>query len=318
LSCPDCGYPLSSLEKTLIFEKEASMGWAEKIITVPVKVPIPPPDAPLTSFACGKIEPETEPKQGSFRCERCGFPVELGDVCPHCKDKLPGIIDNDPYIALALRSLIRIILAPRQFALKFPYPMSGGILQALLYPGIAAAFMVVTYFLMTPEVWLNGPDAGLIIIPSLIEFMSAMIIVPGLIYFSSWFIGAVGKAMGSRVPVRRIIRIGGALVIWAMILGFFYHLIFLGLFSVQSHQFQEQTEAIHSGHNSFQRFFEFHQEFSFLFTFFYAWYFSWTMGPLFRFKNGKLAAFLLITFVVLAFVWAYFLVLLPNRVVEIF
>ena len=88
--CSECGYPLSALQQCLEKEKEAQLGWAEKIVGKPKIEIIPPKEPPLTSFATGREEPRKVSEKSGRICERCGADVLLETSCPECGDRLPG------------------------------------------------------------------------------------------------------------------------------------------------------------------------------------------------------------------------------------
>lgn len=231
--CPDCGYPLSGLKKKLEEETEASMGWAEKILGKPI-VPSPKrPEPPVSSFAVGRIEPAAEiPKP---RCERCG--AEVSDpaiVCFQCGDKLPSIIGDDEYIKLVVRGLWKMIAAPRQFAINFPYPQTGGTIQ-ILYTGVAGGCHVLSLLFRAPDKWLGEDSSGTPVMVLLAGFLIALALVPAVLNFSAWLLTYLARAFGGIVPLRRTTRVAGAYVFWIFTFGALYNLLLLWLYLLQHH-----------------------------------------------------------------------------------
>ena len=308
--CPDCGYPLAALEKRLQEEEQEALGWAEKLLGKPRTETAPPVEIPLTSFATGREEPPKILEKSRHRCERCGAAVDLGVACPMCGDKLPSLMENDPYIILVLRGLWRMIVAPKEFALSFPYPISGGILQPLLYPGISAALLVFTLPLLRPEALIEVTDPTRTVIPALIGYLASIVLVPVLVYVSAWIIDLVGKLLGSTVPLRRTIRIAGAYIFWLLILGMLYHFVVFGVYEAQAHVAGRERDAawIVNLYRTLER--EYQWILGALLLLF-GWIFAWAFGGLFRLSWWKSLILLISTYCFLVPAWIFLLVIFP-------
>ncbi len=312
--CPMCGYPLSDLQKRLRQEEEDSLGWAERIIGKPKIDLQPPKEPPLTSFATGpeppKLEQEKDEDKGR-RCDNCSAKVEIGTLCQNCGDKLPSLFDNDPYLFLVIKDLWRIVVAPRQFATHFPYPVKGGILQPLLYPGVFAGFFVLSLPFSRAISWFGDGDPTMPLLTAFVGILLALIIMPGVVYLSSGLIHLVARILGGRISLRRTIRVVGACMIGLFILG-----VITNLLRFASFYFGNQVEgALASSDAVFREtidFFANRRELTLAIELgIGAWLFSWVFGGLYRLSWWKSIILMIAAYWVLMLSWVYLLIILP-------
>jgi hypothetical protein len=311
--CPFCGYPLARLGKRLEREKEDSLGWAERLVGRPSVEAAPPPESPLVSFKTG---PEPKSKQGdeedARRCERCGAKADIGALCPKCGDRLPSLTEGDPYLDLVFRSFLRMTLAPKHFALSLAYPVTGGIIQPLLYPGVFAALFLLTLPLSYWQWW---PEAGGPTRPFTAALVGAPLSVfgvPILVYLTSGFAHLVGQLLGGHVPFRRTIRVVGAGIIWLLVLGTVLHLARFGV----AVSFPDLAEKLKEGESLERLAWLWSRQRIILATLLIvlvAWEYAWAVGGLFWLTWWKAAILLIATYWLIAVTWLFFLVILPLQ-----
>ena len=310
--CPECGYPISALSTCLEKEKEASLGWAEKLIGKPKIEIVPPKEPPLASFATGREEPVKAPAKTGRICARCGADVELTSVCPECNDKLPSVFENDPFMGLVLRGIFQMIVRPAEFALNFPYPATGGTIQPLFYPAIASAFLVLTLPLGRPDAWIKIQDFSDVYIPIVTAFLGSIIITPLLLHISSWAVNVVAGVLDSPVTLRRTIRVAGAYVFWLMLIGIVYNLMIFGLYEARAH-FREPF-LTYTDYDLNALFASVTKAYQFLFAAYLAAFglqYGRAFGGLYRLSWWKTVFLAVSTYGVLMPVWLYLMVLLP-------
>jgi hypothetical protein len=297
---------LSGLEKKLVDETEASMGWAERILGKPI-IPSPKrPEPPISSFAVGRIEPTAEnPKP---KCERCGAEVgSPGIVCSQCGDKLPSIIGDDEYIKLVLRGLWTMLAAPRSFAINFPYPQIGGTIQ-ILYAGVAGGCYVLSLLFLAPDKWLGENSSGTPVMALLAGFLVALALVPAVLSLSSWLLTYIARAFGGIVPLRRTTRVAGAYVFWIFTFGALYNLLLLWLYLLQLHLRLFPT----LGH--FYRAIMGDSLFMMLGSIaILTWLCGWAFGALFRLTWIRTLWLIVISFGLFIPLWLLLFVILPLR-----
>jgi len=311
--CTICGFPLEKLRQTLDNEKKAELGWAEKIVGKPDVKSVEPPDPPLISYATGKETPrqKKEEEQESFKCERCGIKTGVGTMCPNCGETLPSLIDNDPYLSLVLKNFFRMILAPRHYATKFPYPITGGTLQPLLWPGVFAAIFVLTLPFARSEQWLERGDPTQPLLPAFVGIPLYVLGTPVLVYLSTGLIYLISKLLGGTASYRRTARVfsGGLIIIfiYGIVRNIFTFLFYLG--TPRIHRLvppEIDIRIIKELSQSVER------ALLVFFLAFIGWQFMWAFGGLNRLSWWKTLILFLASYVaVLWWLWLYTMVLLP-------
>jgi len=309
--CPECGFPFAELEARLAQEKEETTGWAEKILGKPAEE-LPTQDSDtITSFLTGveRLKP-SRLEEDKFKCERCLTPVNLGTLCPTCGEKLPTVMETDPYLLLVFKSIWRMIFAPRRFSLDFPYPLVGGTMQPYLYPGVFASLFVLTLPFTRVDLWIEELDPTPFILPFIVGFLIAIFAVPALMYISVWMIDTAGRALGGRGIRRRVARTLGAYVIFVTLLGTIGNLGLLALYIGKTKEIRTPQTTL-----SFHNLFTFARNaervtlgiiLALLF-----WNFTWAVGSLYRLSWWKAIILALSVLSLLLALWVYFLIFLP-------
>ncbi len=314
-SCPLCGYPLNDLRQRLAGEERESLGWAEKIVGKPEDKSEEPPDDSLVSFATGKEKPrEDEKEKDDLKCERCGAKVGIGVMCPGCGDRLPTLGESDPYLTYIFLGLWRMIVAPRNFALNFPYPVKGGTLQAFWVPGIFAGIYILTLPLSRPASMLHSENPVNPFALGLVGLAVYVLAVPPLLYLTTGLIHWTAKILGGRAPFRRTARIAGAGLIGLLILGIFRNLIFLLFFFVRTMAFQilENRFGFELSYDSGQ---DTWRILLILIIIFAGWQYAWMFGGLHRLAWWKTIVHFLATYVALLWwIWTAVLIVIPLRI----
>jgi hypothetical protein len=309
--CPDCGYPVSALAICIEKEKEAKLGWAEKIIGVPKIDLLPPDETPLTSFATGKEPVNIKKKEGAV-CQRCGADVQMESLCPECGDKLPGIFENDPFMAVLFRGLLQMTLKPAEYASNFPYPMTGGTIQPLLYPAVVTAFLVLTLPLGRPEMWMPSRDAGEVYIPIITSFLGAIVVTPILIYLSSWLVNLIALIIQTNVPLKRIVRVTGAFIFWLILFAALFNLFMFNFYEFQLHNRDMFLKLSHADLRAL--FVSTADNSKFLFAamlVIFALQYGRALGGLYRFSFLKTVILAVSTCCILIPIWLYLIIVLP-------
>lgn len=304
--CPSCGYPLELLEKRLVREKEESIGWVERILTKPPETdktekktePEPVIEEPSVIF-----EPDFE-RKGNI-CQNCGKEAGFGVICPHCGDRLPNISINDPYITTILKNLISGIFGPRRFAVNFPYPVYGGTMVPLLYPGIFASIFItsIPFLLSVRE---ENSDLGL---PSFAKvfmlFPLYIIFTPILVYLTAGFVHIFGMILGGHAAFPRTLRVCAAAIILALIAGTILNIAVFGVgwFFNDFHGFITDD----SGIVTLRKLIRDHPGAIMLgISGLLAWEYAWMYGGLFRLSWWKTIIHAILTFWVVIIAWTYY------------
>lgn len=233
LYCPICGYPLDLLEQKIEREKIEALGWAERIVGKPRIEEPPQSEESVISFVTGPHVPVEKDKKKGLFCDRCGSRIEVGVMCASCGDRLPFHADSDPFVSASLRGFIKLIFAPRSFAINFPYPVSGGIIQPILYPGVVASLFILSLPLARYEMVLRSDNSARIIVPVIAGFILSMILTPLLVYLSAGLIHGFAIVLGGKCQFRRTVRVFAAGIFWIFMLGLLYNLIKFGLFFIK-------------------------------------------------------------------------------------
>jgi hypothetical protein len=303
--CPSCGYPLYKLEERLKEEEEASLGWAEKIVGKPKIGVKPPPEPPLATFASTpEPSPETDEEKRARTCDICGTEVEYGTHCRKCGDKLPSLMDSDPFLHETFSGLWRMLFGPRFFAQNFPYPVSGGTTQPLLYPGIIAALFVLSVPMASAEKWLGKPEGTLPILVGIAGFILSVIFTPVLVYLSAGFMNIVARVIGRSLPYRRTLRVFASVTIGVLLLGLIINLLRFGLFYNQPAITKSAAQngiALPAAISWLAAHRELIQAVMLAFG---AWMYAWIFGGLFRFSWWKTLILVFATYWLITIVWA--------------
>ncbi len=313
--CASCGYPLDSLRKRIGIEQSNSLGWAEKILSVPQVKQRPVSELPLVSFDTGEEAPaESEAKEKGVLCERCGKRVDVGMICPNCGDRLPIVGVEDPYISEVLRGALRLVFAPRDFAIKLAYPARAGILQPFLWPGVFSAFFVFSLPFSKAGEWQRGTDLANILVPAIALIPIYILGIPLLIYLTAGLTHIIGKALGSKVSFRRTLRVLSAGLIWLIIFGTLRNVL------LYANSYTE-ADLLH-----FFRYYLIDPDFirellpkitrmMWAVTLaFIGWMYAWMFGGLYRFSWWKTLLHTLATYCsVLWWVWLYVMIVIPLK-----
>jgi hypothetical protein len=206
------------------------MGWAERIVMKPPVAEAPKTDHPIISFTTGQQYPQVEDAKKGMFCERCGKAVQPGVMCASCGDHLPFHADSDPFLSASFQGLFRMIFGPRGFAINFPYPVSGGIIQPILYPAVLASIFVITLPLIYFRTLLSPGDHGNIILMAVFGFILCILLVPLLVYSSAGLIHVIATILGGKCQFRRTVRVFAAGILWILIIGLINNLARWGFF----------------------------------------------------------------------------------------
>ncbi|MCX6645386.1 MAG: zinc-ribbon domain-containing protein [bacterium] len=228
--CPICGYPIDLLAQKIEREKIEVLGWAERIVGKPKIKETPQPEQSVISFVTGPHVPTDESEKKGMFCERCGSKIDIGVMCSACGDRLPFHSDSDPFLGASFRGLMKMIFAPRSFAINFPYPVYGGITQPILYSGVLASLFILSLPLTHYNLLLRPGNNAPIIIPAVVGFILSMILVPVLVYLSAGLIHTFATILGGKCQFRRTVRVFAAGIFWLFLLGLLNNLTMLGFF----------------------------------------------------------------------------------------
>ena len=302
--CPACGYPIADLIERLDREEKEAMGWAEKIVGKSNFDLKPPSEPPLATFS---PEPEPLPEDRESvehrKCYACGSEVGYASLCPHCGDKLPGILDADPFLPLVFNGLWKIFIAPAHFAQSFPYPVRGGTTQPLLYPGIFAGLLILSIPFSRAELWLGRIGTTVPMIAAIVGFILSIVLSPVLIWLSAGLINMVSRVLGGQVRMNRTIRVFGAVVIFVTIIGIVVNFIDFAIYKWPSDNlsFQIFLDRLATRRELVQA----------VILGIGAWLFSWIFGGLARFPWWKAVIMCFASYWILVLGWLYLLVVLP-------
>lgn len=225
--CEICGYPVGALLSKLREEKLSGIGWAQRIIGVPKKEPEIIIEEKPVSFVTGESFEEIRKKDAEeTKCERCGAKAVVGSICESCGDKLPGLIDNDPYLSLITRGFWSLVFSPRQFAVNLPYPYKSGLIQPTLWPAVFGSIFVFTYPIERISIW-YGRHEQFEPVWSVIIFYAvlALLAIPVLVYLSAGVMHVLGKLLGGKCQFKRTVRITGAIILHLFLIGSIFHII---------------------------------------------------------------------------------------------
>ncbi|HDS31168.1 MAG TPA: hypothetical protein ENN67_09010, partial [Firmicutes bacterium] len=280
--CPSCGYPLSELIERLKKEEEDKLGWAEKIAGKPKFAVKPPPEPPLATFA-PIPEPPAEPVKTARTCDMCGAEVKYGAMCQHCGDKLPGLMESDPFLYFTFNGIWRMFFTPKFFASNFPYPVTGGTTQPLLYPGIFAALFIFSIPLAYADKWLDRPDNPLPMIVGVTGFIMSIIFTPVLVYLSAGLIHIVAKALGRNLVFKRTLRVFASVVSGVLVIGLVINLIRFALIYFELDISATTLTDIIEPHEFLPDIFDRKEFVHAILLIAGAWLYSWMFGGLYRF-----------------------------------
>lgn len=306
--CPDCGYPLRELVNQLESEKDASVGWADRIVRRP-EISQAEPVELVDSYSETGYDEEDE-RQG-LRCLRCGVPISPGTLCPSCGEKLPSVGESDNYISHVLKSFFQIIFKPRLFALMLPYPTSGGTLQPYLYPGVFASIFVLTLPLNRPELWLEGDDTTRAIVPFILCFLVYIFLVPLIVYLTNLLIHGVAIILGTKGIFKRTVRATSALMIWFLIFGIIFNLIALGVYLVgpEGIAFDQYIVDVYAGWKMMG---QYRIYIIIGIALIIGWLLGWMIAGLYRMSWWQIIIHMLATYIALYFwVWLFVLIGVP-------
>ncbi len=288
------------------------MGWAERIIGKPEVETTDPENPPVVSYVSGEEKASTETDDDErFRCSMCGTVAEIGTMCQTCGDTLPTRTDQDPYIWLVLRNSLHLILAPRHYAVNLPYPIKGGNLQPVLYPGIFAAFFVIALPFSRASVWLYRTAYDIPIEPSLIAIPMYVLGIPILVFLSAGLAYMVARMLGGHASFSRTVRaLSGGLII-LLIIGIFRFV--LGYIAIANTRNIELILERLYNPVEVMTLVQYGERMATIFTIFIAgWYYAWIVGGLHRLAWWKTIVHTLATYVaVLFWIWLYILQILP-------
>lgn len=316
--CPICGYPLKKLARRIEQDKIDAMGWAEKIVGKPQFEEKPPDDEKVVSFITGKEAPPPEEEKKGLFCERCENRIDVGVMCSSCGDRLPFHSDFDPFLISTLMGFWKLIFAPRSFAINFPYPIKGGIIQPVLYPGVAAAVFILTLPLVYMHLSLGPVQRAMYIIPSIIGFVLAMFVIPVLVYLSAGLIHFVAQLIGGKCQFRRTVRVFAAGILWILILGILHNLIRWGLHFLAP-LITDLIRPYYRTDFNVDQSLEQVRILAVIGLFIIGWLYTWAFGSLYRLRWWAAIVLAFATYIpILWFPWMYLLILLPLRASELF
>jgi hypothetical protein len=316
--CPICGYPLAKLAGRIEQDKIDGMGWAEKIVGKPQFEEKPPGDEKVVSFITGKEAPPPEEEKKGLFCERCEKRIDIGVMCASCGDRLPFHSDFDPFLLSAISSFWKMALAPRSFAINFPYPIKGGIIQPVLYPGVAAAVFILTLPLVYFHLLVRPGERAIYLIPVIIGFVLSMLVIPVLVYLSSGLIHFVAQLIGGKCQFRRTVRVFAAGILWILILGIIHNLIRWGMFTlkpllIEYIQPYFSQGPLDTGNKDWVR------QLVVFGLLIIGWLYTWAFGSLYRLRWWVAIVFTLATYIPILWIpWVYLLVILPLRASGLF
>jgi RNA polymerase subunit RPABC4/transcription elongation factor Spt4 len=312
--CPVCGYPLGKLRERLAAEEQVAMGWAQRVLGIKPVGPEPPKEPSLVSFTTGEETRVEKPEdEKGLLCERCKTRVQLGTICPKCGDRLPVISDDDPYLYYVFTKIWRMLFAPRYFALTFPYPVAGGTLQPLLYPGIFIAFFVLSLPFSRPEGWIEEQNVAGILVPTFVAFLACILGMPLLMHLTVLLTNSVCVLLGGTGSYRRTIRVASAGVIWLAIYGTLRNLALYGFYlaRIELRGFIDVYFPFSSVTEPVQIMTPFLMIGALVLI---GWQYAWTFGGLHRLNWWKTIIMTFSTYVaILWWVWIYIIIILPLR-----
>lgn len=311
--CIICGYPLDLLEKKIDQEKIDSLGWAERIVGKPrVKDELKTDDS-VSSFTTGpQVSDADDEKKGLF-CERCGTRIEVGVMCAACGDRLPYHADSDPFLDSSFKNLFRMIFGPRNFAVNFPYPVSGGTIQPMLYPGVIASLFILTIPLVNYGMLLRPIDNSRIVLTAVAGFILCVILVPAMVYLSAGLIHIFASIIGGKAQFRRAVRIFAAGMFWLLMFGLLHNLFRWGYFFLRP--FYKMYLSDYYNPILFDiPGLDFRRIAIFSTIIILGWLFGWAYGGLYRLKWWQaLILTLIIFFPFILPSWFFALILLPLK-----
>ena len=297
--CSTCGYPADALTKRIEFEKNSSIGWAERIIgKKPGSDEIVLPEGKLHTFTdVSDSIPESDKEKSDLRCETCGSKVEHGTLCPACGERLPTLSESDNFFAAVMSKFFKLIFAPRYFAQTLPYPLKGGTMQALWIPAIITGLYILTLPAARPFMHLHKYENYGAMGLGLIGMTVYILFTPLLLFLTSGLNHWVAVLFGGHAPFRRTVRVTGAGLAVLMTLGLirnivtaFAHLIdpdlLLPLF------IQELSESPEKGYVRF---------IVYALIIIGGWYHCWLIGGLHRLSWWKAVIHFIAAYV--TFIW---------------